>query len=143
MHVVGVSRLSQILNMVTLFKAFVYHVRLFQQIRKTEDELCVKNKRPKGHVNHLRKQFKSIITKTYNYIITLIKRRKKPHLLLHENLIVLLHLNKLECPLSKNALCQVGLKLAKRFCRRIFLNLSISFRYFIIIFPGKKVEPFI
>ena len=28
-----------------------------------------------GHINHLRKQFKSI--NTYDYIITLIKRRKK------------------------------------------------------------------
>ena len=34
------------------------------------------NKRPMGHIAHLRKQFKSI--NTYGYIITLIKRRKKP-----------------------------------------------------------------
>ena len=34
------------------------------------------NKRPMGHIAHLRKQFKSI--NTYDYIITLIKRRKKP-----------------------------------------------------------------
>ena len=33
------------------------------------------NKRPMGHIAHLRKQFKSI--NTYDYIITLIKRRKK------------------------------------------------------------------
>ena len=33
------------------------------------------NKRPMGHITHLRKQFKSI--NTYDYIITLIKRRKK------------------------------------------------------------------
>ena len=32
-------------------------------------------KRPMGHIAHLRKQFKSI--NTYDYIITLIKRRKK------------------------------------------------------------------
>ena len=32
------------------------------------------NKRPMGHIAHLRKQFKSI--NTYDYIITLIKRRK-------------------------------------------------------------------
>ena len=36
--------------------------------------LC-NNKRPTGHMAHLRKQFKSI--NTYDYIITLIKRRKK------------------------------------------------------------------
>ena len=33
------------------------------------------NKRPMGHIAHLRKQFKSI--NTYDYIITTIKRRKK------------------------------------------------------------------
>ena len=33
-----------------------------------------------GHIAHLRKQFKSI--NTYNYIITLIKRRKKPVIIL-------------------------------------------------------------
>ena len=33
------------------------------------------NKRPMGHIAHLRKQFKSM--NTYDYIITLIKRRKK------------------------------------------------------------------
>ena len=33
------------------------------------------NKRPMGHIAHLRKQFKSI--NTYDYIITLIKRRRK------------------------------------------------------------------
>ena len=32
-------------------------------------------KRPMGHIAHLRKQFKSI--NTYEYIITLIKKRKK------------------------------------------------------------------
>ena len=33
------------------------------------------NKKPMSHIAHLRKQFKSI--NTYDYIITLIKRRKK------------------------------------------------------------------
>ena len=32
-------------------------------------------KRPMGHIAHLRKEFKSI--NTYDYIITMIKRRKK------------------------------------------------------------------
>ena len=35
------------------------------------------NKRPMGHIAHASKQFKSI--NTYDYIITLIKRRKKKH----------------------------------------------------------------
>ena len=38
------------------------------------------NKRPMGHIAHLRKQFKSI--NTYDYIITLIKRRKKKHFMI-------------------------------------------------------------
>ena len=58
------------------------------------------NKRPMGHIAHLRKQFKSI--NTYDYIITLIQRIKKK---LYENLLVL-HLNKLESPSPKDALCQ-------------------------------------
>ena len=40
------------------------------------------NKRPMGHLAHLRKQLKSI--NTYDYIITLFKRRKKPLLSLWE-----------------------------------------------------------
>ena len=38
------------------------------------------NKRPMGHIAHLRKQFKSI--NTYDYIITLIKRREKKHFMI-------------------------------------------------------------
>ena len=40
------------------------------------------NKRPMGHIAYPRKQFKSI--NTYDYIITLIKRRKKTLLILGE-----------------------------------------------------------
>ena len=36
--------------------------------------ICI-NKRPMGHIAHLRKKFKSI--STHDYFITLIKRRKK------------------------------------------------------------------
>ena len=63
-----------------------------------------------GHIAHLRKQFKSL--NTYDYIITLIKRRKKNN----ENLLVL-HLKKLESTSPKDALCQVWLKLAQWFWR--------------------------
>ena len=93
-----------------------------------------------GQIAHPRKQFKSI--KTYDFIKTLIKRRKN-HYLLYENLMVL-HLNKLETPSPKNALCKVWFKLAQWFWRRRFLfNSSIYFRYFIIITPMKRAEPFI
>ena len=59
-----------------------------------------------GHIAQQRKQFKSI--NTYDYIITLIKKRKKPTYLC-ENYMVL-HLNKLESPSPKDAYCQVWLK---------------------------------
>ena len=47
-----------------------------------DEDLKEKNKRPMGHIAHLRKQFKSI--NTIDYIITLIKRRKKTLLSLWE-----------------------------------------------------------
>ena len=81
------------------------------------------NKRPMGHIAHLRKQFKSL--NEYDNIITLIQRIKKK---LYENLLVL-HLNKLESPSPKDALCQVWLKLAKWFWRRRFLNFVNVFHY--------------
>ena len=53
-----------------------------------------------------------------------------------------LGLNKSESPSPKDALSQVWLKLVKWFWRR-FLNSSMHFHYFIIIFPWKRVWPFI
>ena len=96
-------------------------------------------KRPMGHIHHLRKQFKSI--NMYDYIIMLIKRRKTPLFFFYENLMVL-HLYKLMNPLSsKDALCQVWLKLTQTFWRR-FLNFGNVFCYFIIIFPWKRTGAF-
>ena len=46
-----------------------------------------------------------------------------------------LHLNKLESPSPKDALCQVWLKLAQWFLRRSFFISSMYFRYFVIISP--------
>ena len=69
-----------------------------------------------GHIAHLRKQFKSL--NKYDYIITLIKRRKNK---LNEKLLVL-HLKKFESPSPKDALCQVWIKLAQYFWRRGFFN---------------------
>ena len=77
------------------------------------------NKRPMGHIAHLRKQFKSI--NTYDYIITVIKRRKKTLL------ILVLYLKKLESPSPKDALCQYCLKLAQWFWRIRFLNFDNVF----------------
>ena len=70
-------------------------------------------------------------------------REEINHYLLYENLMVL-HLNKLETPSPKNALCKVWFKLAQWFWRRRFLfNSSVYFRYFTIISPMKRAEPFI
>ena len=63
-----------------------------------------------GHIAHLRKQLKSINT-YYDNIITFII--EKTHYLLNE-IFMVLHLNKIESPSSKDALCQVWLKLAQR-----------------------------
>ena len=83
-----------------------------------------------GHIAYVRNQYKSI--GTYDNVITLIKKGKKPYLLF-ENSIVL-HLNKLEFPLPKDAICQVWLKLAEWFWRRrflIFMNASSLFRSYL------------
>ena len=52
-------------------------------------------------------------------------------------------LDKLESPSPNDALCIVWLKMAQWFWRRRFFNLSIYFRYFVIISPWKRVGPFI
>ena len=62
-----------------------------------------------GHIAHMRK-----ISNTYDYIITLIKRRKNtfPNYLPFEEDGVL-YLYKIESPSPTDALCQVWLKLAQ------------------------------
>ena len=61
---------------------------------------------------------------------------------------MVLHLNKLETPSPKDALCQVWLELAQWYWRRKFFNfqfifISIYFCYFVIISPWKGAGPFI
>ena len=53
------------------------------------------------------------------------------------------HLNKLESPSPKDALCQVWLKLAQWFWRRRFLNFNNVFSPFWIISPWKRAGSFI
>ena len=57
-----------------------------------------------GHIAQLRKQFKSI--NTNDYIITLIKRRKKNYKV-YEDLLIL-HLKKLESLSSKDNCAKIG-----------------------------------
>ena len=61
---------------------------------------------------------------------------KKPKLTF-QNLLVL-HLNKLESPSSKDALCQVWLKLAQWFWRRGFFNFVNVFSLFLYNLPLEK-----
>ena len=79
---------------------------------------------------------------TFDDIITLIKRRRKNHYYLYENLLVL-YLKKLESPSPKDALCQVWLKLAQWFWRRGFYNFVNVFLLFLNCSPWKRVGPFI
>ena len=71
----------------------------------------------------------------------LIKRRKT-HYLLYENFMVL-HLNKLESPLPKDALCQFGWNWPSGSGEEVFLIPSVYFCYFLIISPWKRAGPFI
>ena len=54
-----------------------------------------------------------------------------------------LHLNKLESPPPKDALCLVWLKLVKWFWRRLLFNIFNIFYHFAIISPWKRAWPFI
>ena len=56
---------------------------------------------------------------------------------------MVLHLNKLETPSPKYSLCQIWLKLAKRFWREDLLIPAMYFRYFVIIFPWLTAGPFV
>ena len=56
---------------------------------------------------------------------------------------VALHLNKVESPLAREALCQVWLKLALWFWRRGFINFINVYHYLVIISPWKRAWPFI
>ena len=70
----------------------------------------------------------------------LIKRRKI-HYLVYDNSLVL-HLNKLESPSSKDALCQVWLKLAQWFWRRGLFNFVSVYSLFSNYLPMKRAGPF-
>ena len=70
-----------------------------------------------GHIAHLRKQFKSI--NTYDYIITLIKRRKKT---LYDNLLFF-HLN----PHPRMLCAKIGLNWLNGSGEEIFKILSMYF----------------
>ena len=98
------------------------------------------NKRPMGHIAHLKNQFKSTNTfeqcqlwqvssgeKFLNFVndickFVIISNRKRA---------LSFNLNKLKSPSAKDAFCQVWLKLAKWFQRRRYLIFVMYFRYII------------
>ena len=84
-----------------------------------------------GHIPHWRKQFKSI--NTYGL------REEKTHYLFYKNIIVL-HLNKLESPLPKDALWQFGWYWPSGSGDEIFFNFV---NYFTIISHWKRAGTFI
>ena len=81
-----------------------------KQLKETKIFIIKLNKRHMGHMAQPRKQFKSI--NTYDYIITMIQRRKNPlsTYLPLENGGGGPHSYKLESPAHKDAMCQVWLK---------------------------------
>ena len=101
----------------------------------TENILHIKvNKRPMGHIAHLRKQFKWLWL--YHYVD---QEKKNPLSTVWE-----LNGSSFEqtwIPSSKDALCQVWLKLVQWFWKRRFLNSSVYFHYFAIISLGQGWGP--
>ena len=93
------------------------------------------NKRPMGHITHLRKQFKSII-------ITLIKRRKKNLLILWE--FISSSFEETWIPFIQGCfvlrLIEIGSVVLKK---RIFIISSMYFHYFVIISLRKRTGPLI
>ena len=99
----------------------------FTWICSNDLRLLSLNKRPMGHIAHLRKQFKSL--KTYDYIIKLIKKKTSWELI---------GASFEGCFLP--SLEKIGSMFLEK---RIFFILSMHFRYFVIISPWKRVGPFI
>ena len=97
------------------------------------------NKRPMGHIAHLRKQFKSI--NTNDYIITLIKRRKNN--IIYFMRIYCFFIWRILNPSHPRMLCaKIGWNWLSGSGEEDFLISLVYFHYFIIISPWKRVWPF-
>ena len=87
--------------------------------------------RPMGNTTHLSKQFKSI--HTYDYIITLIKRRKHQTFTLWE--FTGSSFERTWIPFIQGCIVPSLIELAQWFCRRRILNVVNVFCYYIIFSP--------
>ena len=94
-----------------------------------------------GHIAHLRKQFKSI--NTYNYIITLIKRRKNTIIIILMR-IKWFFFEQNWIPFTQGcfvpSLVEIGSVVLEK---KISLISTMYFHYFVIISPWKRAGPFI
>ena len=93
-----------------------------------------------GHIAHLRKQFKSI--NTNDYIITLIKRRKKNIINFIINYCFFIWRN-LNPPHPRMLCAKIGWNWLIGSGEENFLIMSMYFRYFVIISLWKRAGPFI
>ena len=91
------------------------------------------NKRPMGHIAHLNKQLKSI--NTYDYIITLINRRKKNIIKL---MIIYWFFKKLESLSSKDACAKIDWNWLSGSGEEEFFNFVNVFSLFLNYLPLEK-----
>ena len=108
----------------------------FKALYRDENEKLKSNKRPMGHIAYLRKQFKSIIT--YDYIIKLIKRRKKyiVNFMRMYSFFIWTNLN------PRMLYAKFGWNWLSGSGEDVLIS-SMYFRYFVIISPLKRAGPFI
>ena len=77
--IINYIELNGIIKIIFISSAYIICLFNSESKKKNTGIRRVTNKRPMGHIAHLRKQFKSI--NTYDYIMTLIKRRKNKNII--------------------------------------------------------------
>ena len=106
--IIKYMELNGIIKIIFISSAYIICLFISESIKKNTGIRRVTNKRPMGHIAHLRKQFKSI--NTYDYIMTLIKRSKNKNIINFMRIYCFFIWTKLESSSYKDALSQVWLK---------------------------------